>query len=249
MNWQKVKFRASSWGNLLSEPVSKADRDSGKLSLTCQKELIKIYNREMYGRVKDITTKQMDKGTQVQSESVKLLMMVDGVPYTEYNGDYLENEWFTGTPDIYVGESITKATEVHDIKSSFELDSFMPKLIESTDKGYVSQLNVYFSLTNATKGSIAYCLVDCPFSILESEKKKLLWSMNVATELSPEYIEAASELEHLLTFKDIDYRERVIKITVARDDKLIQKMKDKVPVLRNWLAAFHKKHMNLYPKN
>ena len=57
MDFSQTKFRASSWGNLLSEPVSKADKESGKLSLTCQKELIKIYNQVCYGRKKDITTK------------------------------------------------------------------------------------------------------------------------------------------------------------------------------------------------
>lgn len=57
--WDNIRFRASSWGNLLTEPRSKSE---GALSVTCQKELIKIYNREVYGRIKDITTKQMDKG-------------------------------------------------------------------------------------------------------------------------------------------------------------------------------------------
>ncbi len=249
MDFSKTKFRASSWGNLLSEPVSKADKEAGKLSLTCQKELIKIYNREVYGRVKDITTKQMDKGTQVQSDSVKLLCQVDGVLYNEYDGDHLENEWFTGTPDIYIGDDIYHATEVHDIKSSYELDSFMPKLVETLDRDYTCQLNVYFDLTGASFGSISYCLVDCPLGILESEKRKLLYSMNVATELAPEYLRAAAELEKLLTFPDIDYRERVIKINVERDDELIERMKAKVPALRKWLQDFHQKHMNLYPKH
>jgi hypothetical protein len=72
--------------------------------------------------------------------------------------------------------------------------------------------------------------------------------MNVATEYAPEYIKACEELEKLMIFEDIDYRERVIKIPVPRNDELIQKMKDKVPVLRQWLENFHVKHMNQYPK-
>ena len=48
IDWTKTKFRASSWGNLLSEPVTKADKEAGKLSLTCQKELLKIYLKEKY---------------------------------------------------------------------------------------------------------------------------------------------------------------------------------------------------------
>jgi hypothetical protein len=73
--------------------------------------------------------------------------------------------------------------------------------------------------------------------------------MNVATELNPDYIKASQELEKLMIFEDIDYRERVIKQPVPRNDELIEKMKSRVPVFRQWLSDFHEKHMNLYPKN
>jgi len=248
MDFSQTKFRASSWGNLLSEPVSKADKESGKLSLTCQKELIKIYNQVCYGRKKDITTKQMDKGTICEPESIKLYSLVEGKLFYK-NEEKLENEWFTGHPDIFLGDNIMNADQVDDIKSSYELDTFMPKLIESVDKSYEAQMNVYYDLCNCQGGNLVYCLVDCPESVLENEKKKLLYSMNVISEISPEYLIAVAELEKLLLFPDIDYRERVIKINVPRNDELIQKMKDKVPVLRQWLQDFHEKHMNLYPKN
>jgi hypothetical protein len=72
--------------------------------------------------------------------------------------------------------------------------------------------------------------------------------MNVISEESPDYKIAVAELENNIVFEDIDYRERVIKQPVTRNDELIQKMKDKVPIMRQWLEDFHKKHMNLYPK-
>jgi hypothetical protein len=72
--------------------------------------------------------------------------------------------------------------------------------------------------------------------------------MNVISEFSPEYLVAAAELERLMIFEDIDYRERVIKQPVPRNDELIEKMKAKVPIFRQWLSDFHSKHMNLYPK-
>ena len=247
MDFSQTKFRASSWGSLLSEPVSKADKEAGKLSLTCQKELIKIYNRVCYGRVKDITTKQMDKGIQAEGDSIMLLNRVEGKMYMK-NDESLENDWFCGHPDLFIGDNIENADEVLDIKTSWELDSFMPKLIEEPDKGYVAQLNCYFSLTGAKSGAIVYALVSAPDNIVESEKKGLLWKMNVISELSPEYLKACAELEKLMIFEDIDYRERIIRQPVQRDDELIQKMKDKVPTMRQWLTDFHQKHINLYPK-
>jgi len=243
INWNEVKFRASSWGNLLTE-----SKDKKGLGQVCQKELIKIYNQEKYGRKKDITTKQMDKGKLVENDSIKLFSLVEGKLFFK-NEDRLENEWFCGHPDIFSGDNIQNADEVHDIKSSWELDTFTPKLIEGLDKAYEAQLNCYYSLTGAKSGSLAYCLVSAPENILESEKKSLLWKMNVATEYAPEYILACEELTKLMLFDDIDYRERVIKIEVPRNEELIEKMKSKVPIFRQWLEDFEKKHMNLYPKN
>lgn len=241
IDWNKVKFRASSWGNLLAESKTKGE----PIGKTCASELIKIYIQEKYGRKKDLVTKQMDKGKQVEPESIALLSMIEGEFYFK-NEEKLENEWFTGHPDIFKGDNIQNAELVGDIKSSWELESFMPKLVEKPDPAYVAQLNCYYDLTGASGGFVAYCLVDCPLNILEQEKRSLLFRMNVISELSPEYVLAAQELEHLLTFPDIEPEERVIKIPVPRDEELIQKMKDKVPILRQWLADFDKKHSSLY---
>lgn len=167
MDFNKVRFRASSWGNLLTEPRSKSE---GSLSITCQKELLKIYSQEVYGRKKDITTKQMDKGIQVEDESIMLFSKVSGEFYFK-NEEKLSNEWFSGHPDIFKGDNILNCEALYDIKSSWELDSFLPKLLEAPDKGYVAQLNAYYSLTGANTGGIVYCLASAPLNILESEKR------------------------------------------------------------------------------
>ena len=249
INWDEIKFRASSWGNLMSEPKSKEDKLAGKLGATCKKELIKIYNQEIYGRKQDLVTRQMDKGTQVEGDSIKLFSIVEGRMFYKNEEDRLENEWFTGHPDIFTGDNILNANEVWDIKSRWNMDSFMPKLEEEVDTGEELQLQVYYSLTGAQGGGIANTLVSCPENILMEEKRRLLYSMNVISEESPEYKRAAAELEHLLTFPDIPEQERVIKKYVPRDEELIQKMKDKVPIFRQWLSDFEKKHLALYKRN
>lgn len=247
IDWDSIKFRASSWGNLLTEAQSKADREAGILGATCQKELIKIYCQEVYGRKRDIQTLQMTKGKLSELESITLYSRVEKQLFVK-NEEQVENSWATGHPDLYLGENIYAATQVDDIKSSYLLDTFMPKLLEKPDAGYFAQLNCYYAITGAQGGNIVYCLVDCPQEVLMEEKKRLLYSMNVISELSPEYVQAAEELERLLTFPDIDYRERVIKKYVPRDEELIQKMGSKVPIFRNWLQEFHHTHMNQYPK-
>ncbi len=243
MNWDSIKFRASSWGNLLTEPQEKAARERGELSKTCQAELFKIYNMEVFGRKKDITTRQMEKGIIAEPDSITLLCRLDKKLY-EKNEKRYENEWFCGHPDIVTED------ECLDIKTSWELDSFTPKLMQSLDKAYEAQLNCYFSLTQTNSGAIVYCLVSAPPIILEQEKRKLLWNMpEAATDLNPEYLEAAAELEKLMMFEDIPYEMRVIKHQVYRNDELIEKMQQKVPRLREFLAEIHKKHSSFLKKD
>ncbi len=247
INWNNIKFRASSWGNLLAESKEKGN----PIGKTCAGELIKIYNQEVYGRKKDITTKQMDKGIICEPEAIQLYSLLEGNMYYK-NDEELENEWFRGHPDISDSPSNIKlAKVVNDIKCSWDLDSFMPKLMDEPDKDYVAQLNCYYSLTGAKFGHIVYCLVSAPPQIINQEMESLQYRMAKNTEkidFLEDYEKAAKELRNLMVFDDIDPRERVIKIPVPRNDELIEKMKAKVPVMRNWLYEFHKKHMKLYPK-
>jgi hypothetical protein len=246
IDWNKIKFRASSWGNLLTESKVKGE----PIGKTCAAELIKIYNQEKYGRKKDITTKQMDKGIICEPEAIQLYSLLEGDMYYK-NEEELENEWFRGHPDIGNAIDIKMATIVNDIKCSWDLDSFMVKLLEDADKAYVAQLNVYYSLTGAESGHIVYCLISAPPHILNQELESLQYRMAKNTEkidFLEDYEKAAKELRNLMVFDDIDPRERIIKIPVPRNDELIEKMKAKVPVMRQWLHDFHKKHLSLYPK-
>jgi hypothetical protein len=247
VEWDDIKFRASSWGNLLTEPVTKADKENGILSKTCQKELIKIYNQEVFGRKKEIVTRQMDKGIQAEPQSIALFSVIDGDVYTK-NEEEWSNDFFKGHPDI-VRMKESGNVEVWDIKTSWDLDSFMPKLMEEPDANYVAQLNCYYSLTGAQGGGIAYCLVSIPKNLLQEELMYLLKRMDVATELNPEYIKAAQELTKNLTFDDIPLELRLIKHPVPRNDDLIEKMKAKVPIFREWLQNFHEKHLSLNKKD
>lgn len=248
IDFNNVKFRASSWGNLMAEPQLKADKEAGRLGMTCQKELIKIYNFYKYGRKpKDIRTNAMDKGTLLQEDGIVLYSALEGEDYQE-NNIQLENDFFTGKPDMFLGEDIYHARKVDDLKNSYELETFMPKMIESIDKGYECQLNVYYDLTGATEGGLVYTLLSAPESVLYKENRFLFNNGEYISEESPDFLKDWAEREKELTFEDIDPRERCIKIPVPRNDELIAKMKAKVPILRQWLEDFHKKHMNQYPK-
>lgn len=239
-DWTTTKFRASSWGNLMTEPRSKKE---GDLSVTCQKELIKIYNLVKYGRKKQIVTRQMVKGIKCEQASIELFSYVEN-KWFKKNEIQLENDIMTGHPDIYEGVSIHKANEIHDIKSSWEMDTFVPKLIEEPDPAYDYQLHSYFDLVpTAKRGSIAYCLVDAPAELIEDELKRLQFDMNIIWDQDPKYLKASKEIIKNMTFGDIPKEECVIKKVVERDIAKIQRMRARAPLFRDWLSWFEQLHL------
>jgi len=83
MKWNETHIRASSVGYLMTEPQSKADKEAGLLSKTAQKHLLDVYIAEKYGRRKDIQTKQMKKGIEVEQDSIDLLSMYLKMPFSK----------------------------------------------------------------------------------------------------------------------------------------------------------------------
>jgi hypothetical protein len=248
IDFSKIKFRASSWGNLMSDPQSKADKEAGKLGLTAQKELLKIYRRVVYDWDEDdVTTPAMEKGTIVQPESISMYSAVEGKLFTE-NTDNLQSECFTGTPDLYLGDDIYHAEQVDDMKNSFLLSNFIDKTVEKVTPEQKCQLNVYFDLTGASGGNIVHALVSLPPEMFQKECQKLFFRMSnngeIATEYAPEYIFEVERLKKKYLYDHIPPEERIFKQPVERDDELIKKMKDKVPVLRKWLEDYHNSRIN-----
>jgi len=235
VNWEKTLIRCSSLGNLFTEPVTKADKEAGLLSKTAKSHLIEVYAREIWGVEKDIVTKQMRKGRAAEEAGITLLSRVDKRLYTK-NDERKANEWLTGHADIVEEE------EIIDIKLSWDAFTFLPKLIEPLDKDYLYQLQGYMYLWDKPKARISYCLVNTPDNIIEGEKYRLLRSMDVVSEESPEFIEAARKLESNMKFDQIPMQLRVINKFIDRDEEIIEKIPAKVQKAREFLAELHKLH-------
>jgi hypothetical protein len=232
----------------MTEPKEKAAKDAGELSKTAKTHLKKVYAREKYGREQDIVTKQMQKGTEVEEESITLLSRV--LKKMLYKNDQrLNNEYITGLPDIYEGESIHNAEEITDIKSSYDLFTFLPNIGEPLDRDYYYQLQGYMALSGAKKASIAYCLVDTPEHIIDTEKWKLFKTMDVVSEESPEFIKEALKIEKGMRFGDIPKEERVLLFHVQRDEDVINRIYEKVIKAREFLQQFEQDHINFNNKS
>ena len=239
LDFSKTLIRSSSVGYLMTEPQSKADKEAGLLSKTAQRHLLEVYIAEKYGRKKDIQTKQMKKGVEVEDESIELLNEYLSKDYVK-NTQRFSNEFITGLPDIVALNPNT----VVDIKSSYDLWTFLGNLPDKLDNLYYWQLQSYMWLTGSEKAYIAYCLVNTPFGIIEQEKRYLLNKMDVVSEESPEYIQEATRLEFNMTFDDISINERVLIFPVERSEDDILRIQYKVEKAREYLGEIEETHLN-----
>ena len=227
----------------MTEPKEKAAKEAGELSKTAKTHLKNVYIQEKYGRQKDVVTKQMKKGIEVEEDSITLLSRVQKKMLYK-NEERLYNDYITGLPDIFEGESIRNATSITDIKSSYDLFTFLANAGESLDSNYDYQLQGYMALSGARQAYIAYCLVNTPAHIIESEKYYLLKKMDVISDESPEYIKEALKIEKNMTFDDIPKEERVLIFSVERNDYTINKIYEKVIKAREFLIEFEEMHLN-----
>ena len=237
MNWNETLIRASSVGYLMTEPVAKADKEAGVLSKTAQKHLIEVYIAEKYGRKRDIQTKQMKKGIEAEQDSIDLLSMYLKLPFSK-NEERFKNDFITGLPDIINGDTII------DIKSSYDLWTFLGNIPDKLDNLYYWQMQSYMWLTGTIKATIAYCLVNTPESIIQQEKYYMLKKMDVISEESPEFIKEAMKIEFNMTFDDISINERILTFNVNRSEDDILRIENKVLKARTFLQELEQTHLN-----
>lgn len=242
-DFSNIKIRCSSVGYLMTDPQSKADKDAGNLSKTAQKHLIDVYIAEKYKRIRDIQTKQMAKGIEAEQESIELLSLYLKKPFNK-NEERISNEYVSGLPDLYDGSDIRNTNLIIDIKSSYDLWTFMANVPDKLDSLYYWQLMSYMWLTGATHSFVAYCLVNTPNNIIEKEKYWMLQKMNVISEESPEFKKEASRIELNMTFDDININERVLLFPVKRNEDDILRIQNKVEKAREFLIELENTHLN-----
>jgi hypothetical protein len=244
MKWNETKIRASSVGYLMTEPVTKADKEAGLLSKTAQRHLLDVYVDQKYGRKKDIQTKQMRKGNEVEDEAIDFLGNHLGKPigYYSKNTERFSNDFIAGTPDVIDIEN--GITTIYDVKSSYDLWTFMGNILDKVDNLYYWQMQSYMWLTGGSKAYVTFCLLDTPFGIIEQEKKSLLYKMNVISEESPEYVREAMKLEFNMTFSDVSTSERILFFPIDRNEDDILRIQTKVEKAREYLQTIEELHTN-----
>lgn len=156
------KFRASAISRIMTEAKAKDE----PLSVGAKTELESIAKQLVYGYSKEVSSKQMEKGILVESQSIELYNSVFFTNYAK-NTERKTNDWVTGECDIFTG------SKVIDIKSPWSLDTFPALSASGTDRDYEWQLRTYMWLWDCDEAEIAYCLVSTPPELVGYESEDL----------------------------------------------------------------------------
>lgn len=248
IDWSLVKFRASSIHKLMTEPKSKEAKEKGELSETTKTYLKEVYIDTIWGLSRDLQNKFCDKGKMVEEDMITMLSRMDKRLYLK-NEERIEDDWFSGIPDIIAGENLRKAEYLIDGKSSWSPWTFIAKMGEKLDPEWESQVKVYLHLCNCPAGEVSVCLLSTPDVLIMDEQRKAAYAMNALTTESPEYLKVAEEIEKNSRFDHIPMEQRRLRFPVQSDPEFIEKAKAKIEKSRIYLKDLHEKHMAQYPKS
>jgi len=217
-------------------------KDEEPLSQTAKSYLKKYYAYLKYGKWSaslDKGNKYTNKGKLGEPDSILLCSFLDDRPYIK-NTERFDDEYLTGEPDVirFDGED----PYIIDVKTSWDIETFMDALGEDLTPLYWWQLQGYFALTGAKSGEVSYCLVDTPEAVMNGEKYALSRRLNGATDENPEYKSVEAILVNNMTFSDMPHADRRIRFIVERDDEAIEKIYKRVAKCREYLQEVQDLH-------
>ena len=156
-----ILFRASALSAIMTDGKGKDE-----LSVGAKTYVTKLAKEFVYGYDEKVSSKYMDKGIQVEDESIDLYNAVHLSSHAK-NMERKTNAWITGEADIVADDRII------DIKSSWCLTTFPVLADQGRDTGYEWQLRAYMWLWDRPRADIAYCLVSTPEDLIGWENKTL----------------------------------------------------------------------------
>jgi len=182
---KQFKIRASASSSLMTKPRNKNE----VLSKTTKSYIDQWIKEQIYGVQKNIKSKYLDKGNQVEDMAIDYAGQEKGWLFAQKNDEFFEDEHFCGTPDVILDDKII------DIKSSWDCFTFPLFEEDIPNKAYYYQLQVYMHLTGKRKAELVYVLMNTPEHLTYEE--------------SHDYSEINSK--YRIKIYPIEYDEEVIK--------------------------------------
>lgn len=201
MEMYKLKARCSGLADLMVKPKS-----GGGISATAKSAVRKIVKYDLFGYQDFEGNKYTEKGIALEEQAIKLSGRKRGLALKK-NEERRENDWITGECDIYV----PTRNLIIDTKCSWDIGShpfFSDEAEEKAKKaGYTIQMQGYMWLWDCEEAQIDFVLFPTPYEQLSSYD-------------NPErYIDLVEQ---------IPQSKRITTVTVKRDDKIIEEIKERV---------------------
>ncbi|MGN6660857.1 MAG: hypothetical protein ACTHKN_17885 [Achromobacter mucicolens] len=159
-----IKFRCSSIGKLMANPTAAAIKAGEVLSVGAKTYIRELAQQEILGIDFEFSSKETQKGLEVEDQSIALLNRVRGLSLVK-NAERRTNEWLTGECDLY--DAVRRRG--HDLKSSWSAKTFPGWLVDAIDSGYEWQMRGYMMLWDADQWEVNYALVDTPERLIGFE--------------------------------------------------------------------------------
>ena len=157
----KILFRASSIGRIMTEPRTKSE---GILSVGAKTYIRELAKQDILGIEFEFSSKETEKGIEMEQEGINLLNRVRGFNLVK-NTERRSNEHVTGEADLHDAA----ARRGHDIKCSWSAKTFPAWVMDAEDKLYEWQVRTYMWLWDADEWEVNFVLLDTPERLIGYE--------------------------------------------------------------------------------
>jgi hypothetical protein len=253
---EQVLFRASQLGKLMTDARTKTG-----LSETTKSALLEVYVQQKYKRYKEISNKYIEKGLAVENDAIDMWRR-ERKQIVFKNEQKFRNQFVVGTPDLLVIDDNDKCLNVPDIKSSWDIHTFIDAKVNDLSKDYFWQGQAYMWLTGAPIATFCFVLVNAPLQMINDEKYRLARRMNlIDAQSDPIFIQKAKNIERAMIYDmqqflndypdanletdlsewvyDIPVQERIHEKVVEFDADAIAKLQERIPMWREYLNTLN----------
>lgn len=233
-------------------------KDLPHLPETCKKQMRSKMIEIKFNRFKEIETKYMRKGKEVEEAGITLYSLIQNKIF-ENNKIRVQNDYFSGEIDIPWKDNDDVVYRISDIKSSWSIHTFYDNE-EVIKKDNKYQGDAYLDLYPSAKDySIANVLIDTPFDMILNElyRESFKWK----DQETPNWRELQIVKDHIFSkdkfdefvdlrgctphdeksqkiydsFISLEQDSRLIEHTYSRNEDDIQKIKDRCDECRLYL--------------
>lgn len=208
------------------------------LSAGAKNHLIERYFREKYNGYWATSGSKypysLIKGTTLEPVGIEILSRVDNIQY--HHPDIAESsDFLTGRPDIFCYDN----KKLVDIKITWNAVNFGKLHLQKLSLQAYCQLNGYMEIFGFDEAEVCYMLLNTPKFLVEQKQKELFRKFADGTLLREEFDEKYDELLDQFDFEaKIPESKRIIRYGVKKDNELLDKVRSKMPLCKEFLAEY-----------